>query len=68
MELKSNSYQFYIKKFYSKSKNNIISKKLNWSKNYCLFSLKQRFSIAVNYLLSPFFMLFCFPYAGTQRS
>ena len=58
MKTTSNLWRFYIEKYYSESKSNIISINLNQSNNYCICSLKQRFSLALNYLLSLFFMLF----------
>ena len=53
----SNLKLFYIKRSYFESKNNVISINLICCNNHCLYSLK-RFSLAINYLFSPFFMLF----------
>ena len=39
-----------MKKCYSESKNNIISMKLNYSNNYCLFSLKTKDLVCIKLL------------------
>ena len=59
---------FIKKALYFESQNNTISMNLNWSKNYCLYSLKKRFSlqkIAINYLLSSLFHAIVSPYTNT---
>ena len=48
---------FYNQSFISENKNNIITINLNQSNNCCLYSLKSKDLVCVNYLLFYFSML-----------
>ena len=50
MEMTNTLEQFYIKKSYFENKNKTISLNLNWSKNYCLYSLKIKDLVCIKLL------------------